>query len=53
MITFAYTGNGSPYEVGSVSAALWLDIKDQVFLRPDSVSIQIDGNSVFTGVKIT
>lgn len=52
-ITFAYTGNGSPYEGGSVSAALWLDIDDQVFLRPDYVSIQIDLNSAFTGVKIT
>lgn len=52
-ITFAYTGNGSPYGVGSVSAAMWLEIKDQVFLRPDYGSIQIDANSAFTGVKIT
>lgn len=52
-ITFAYTGNGSPYESGSASAALRLNINDQVYLRPNSASIQIDANSVFTGVKIT
>lgn len=52
-ITFAYTGNGSPYEGGSVSAALWLDINDQVSLRSNSESIQIDSYSTFTGVKIT
>lgn len=52
LITFAYTGNGSPYEVGSASAALRLNINDQVYLRPDSASIQIDANSAFTGVKI-
>lgn len=52
-ITFAYTGNGSPYDGGSVSAALWLDINDQVSLRSNSESIQIDSYSTFTGVKIT
>lgn len=52
-ITFAFTGNSSPYGGGSVSAALWLDINDQVFLRSHYESIQIDSNSAFTGVKIT
>lgn len=52
-ITFACTGQGSPYDGGSVSAALWLDINDQVSLRSNVGSFHIDFNSVFTGVKIT
>lgn len=52
-IAFAYTGHGSPYESGSTSAALRLNINDQVYLRPDTVSLQIGSSSAFTGVKIT
>lgn len=52
-ITFAYTGNGSPYESGSASAALRLNINDQVYLVPNTASLQIDSSSAFTGVKIT
>ena len=41
-------GNGAP-----VSAAVWLDFVDQVYLRPfDSSSLFVDSNSVFTGVKV-
>lgn len=53
MLTLAFSGTSSPYSGGSVSAALWLDINDQVYLLPDSASVQIDSNSAFTGVKIT
>lgn len=52
-ITFAYTGIGSPYESGSASAALRLNINDQVYLLPDVGSIQIYYPSAFIGVKIT
>lgn len=52
-IAFAYTGHGSPYESGSTSVVLRLNINDQVYLRPDTVSLQIDSSSAFTGVKIT
>lgn len=36
----------------SVSAAMWLDIGDQVYLLPYSSSLQLDSISVFTGIKI-
>lgn len=52
-LTLAFSGNSSPFGGGSVSSALWLDINDQVYLLPDSASLQIDPNSAFTGVKIT
>lgn len=52
-ITLAYIGFSSPFDGGSVSAALRLNINDQVNLRPDSVLIQIHNLSAFTGVKIT
>lgn len=52
-ISFAYIGHGSPVESGSASAALRLNINDQVYLRPDYVSTEISSTSAFTGVKIT
>lgn len=52
-ITLAYTGNSSPFDDGSASAVLRLNINDQVFLRPDSGPTQIHYHSAFTGVKIT
>ena len=52
-LTLAYAGNGDPqYNGASVSAAVWLDVGDQVYLRPHSSTLFIDGNSAFTGVKI-
>lgn len=53
MLTYAYSGIDSHFISGSVSAAVWLDIGDQVSLRPNGVPITLDGNSAFTGVKIS
>ncbi|XP_078321678.1 uncharacterized protein LOC144621765 [Crassostrea virginica] len=51
-LTLAYTG-GTPQNNGaSVSAAVWLDVGDQVYLRPYGSSLYLDGNSAFTGVKV-
>ena len=36
----------------SVSAAVWLDVGDQVFLRPYTSSLSVDPNSAFIGVKV-
>lgn len=52
-IAYAYTGYGSLYESGAASAALRLNINDQVYLRPYTESLLIDPYSAFTGVKIT
>ncbi|XP_022305012.2 adiponectin-like isoform X1 [Crassostrea virginica] len=52
-LTLAYSGNGDPqYNGASVSAAVWLDVGDQVYLRPRSSSLSVDSASVFTGVKV-
>nr|XP_022295512.1 uncharacterized protein LOC111105483 [Crassostrea virginica] len=52
-LTLAFAGNGDPQWNGaSVSAATWLDVGDQVYLRPYSSTLYTDGNSAFTGVKI-
>ena len=52
-LTLAYAGHGDPqYHGASVSAAVWLDVGDQVYLRPHILTLFIDGNSAFTGVKI-
>lgn len=53
VLTYAYSGFNSNFNSGSVSAAVWLDIGDQVSLRPNGVPITLDGNSAFTGVKIS
>ena len=52
-LALAYSGNGDPqYNGASVSAALWLDVGDQVYLRPHAASLYLSNNSVFTGVKV-
>lgn len=52
-ISFAYIGHGSPFESGSASAALRLNMNDQVYLLTDKESTEIGFTSAFTGVKIT
>nr|XP_022303218.1 adiponectin-like [Crassostrea virginica] len=51
-LTLAYTGGNPQYNGASVSAAVWLDVGDQVYLRPYSSSLYVDHNSAFTGVKV-
>ena len=52
-LTFAYAGTGDPQTNGaSVSAAVWLDVGDQVYLHPSSSSMTVNGESVFVGVKV-
>ena len=52
-LTLAYAGDGEPQRNGaSTSAAVWLDVGDQVYLRPYSSSLHVSGNSGFTGVKV-
>ncbi|XP_078320420.1 adiponectin-like isoform X2 [Crassostrea virginica] len=52
-LTLAYSGNGDPqYNGASVSAVVWLDVGDQVYLRPNGLSLFVDGNSAFTGIKV-
>ena len=48
-----YAGQGYPQWNGaSVSAAVWLEVGDQIYLRPHNSPMVIDHNSVFTGVKV-
>ena len=51
-LTLAYGGDDPERNGASVSAAVWLDVGDQVYLRPYSSTLHLDGNSAFTGVKI-
>ena len=52
-LTLAYAGHGDPQWNGaSVSAAVWLDVGDQIYLRPHNSLMVIDQNSVFTGVRV-
>nr|XP_022305015.1 uncharacterized protein LOC111112022 isoform X2 [Crassostrea virginica] len=52
-LTLAWSGMGSPqYNGASTSAVVWLDVGDQVFLRPYGSSLVVTGESVFTGVKV-
>ena len=51
-LTLAFAGHNPQWNGASVSAAVWLDVGDQVYLRPFSSSLRIDYNSAFTGVKI-
>ena len=52
-LTLAWAG-GDPQKNGaSVSAAVWLDVGDQVYLRPHGSTLRIDSNSAFTGVKLS
>ena len=51
-LTEAYAGNIEPQYKGiSASAAVWLDVGDQVYLRP-SKSLYVYGHSAFTGAKV-
>ena len=51
-LTLAYAGHNPQWDGASVSAAVWLDVGDHVYLRPFSSSLYVDRNSAFTGVKI-
>ncbi|XP_078322014.1 uncharacterized protein LOC111110909 isoform X2 [Crassostrea virginica] len=52
-LTLAYPGYDNPqYKGASVSAALWLDVGDQVYICPYGSSLLVNGESVFTGVKV-
>ena len=51
-LTLAYGGDDPERNGASVSAAVWLDVGDQVYLRPYSSTLHLDSNSAFTGVKI-
>ena len=51
-LTLAYSSNEPQYNGASVSAAVWLDVGDQVYLRPHVLSLFVDGNSAFTGIKV-
>ena len=52
-LTLAFSGNEKTGGNGaSVSAAVLLDVGDQVYLRPHRSSLYIGSNSVFTGVKV-
>ncbi|XP_078321743.1 uncharacterized protein LOC144621791 [Crassostrea virginica] len=52
-LTIAYAGNVDPqYNGASVSAAVWLDVGDQVYLRAHTSPMLVDNNSVFTGVRV-
>lgn len=51
-LTLAFSGTNAQSNGASVSAATWLDTGDEVYLRPGSSSLSLDGNSAFTGVKI-
>ena len=50
-LTLAWAGGDPKNNGASVSAAVWLDVGDQVYLRPYDL-LDLDGNSAFTGVKI-
>nr|XP_022309764.1 uncharacterized protein LOC111115354 [Crassostrea virginica] len=51
-LTLAYSGGDPQNNGASVSAVVWLDVGDQVYLRPYSLSLNLDPNSAFTGVKV-
>ena len=52
-LTLAYAGDGHPEKNGaSVSAAVWLDLGDQVYLRISRSPLSLYGGSAFTGVKV-
>ena len=52
-LTLAFSGNENTGGNGaSVSAAVWLDVGDHVYLRPYLPSLYLSSESVFTGVKV-
>lgn len=51
-LTLAYSGGDPQNNGASVSAAMWLDVGDQVYLQPFGSSLHLDSKSAFTGIKI-
>lgn len=51
-LTLAYSGASPQANGASVSAVTWWDIGDDVYLRPHNSSLDVDFNSVLTGIKI-
>ena len=51
-LTLAYAGGHPENNGASVSAAVWLDLGDQVYLRPSYSPLSISEDSAFTGVKV-
>ena len=51
-LTLAWAGGDPQWNGASVSAATWLEVGDQVYLRPHGSSLYLGGNSAFTGVKV-
>ena len=51
-LTLAYAGDDPQLNGAPVSAAVWLDVGDQVYLRSHRSSINVDDASVFTGAKL-
>ena len=51
-LTLAYSGYDPQYNGASTSAAVLLDVGDQVLLRPYDSSLLVFRESVFTGVKV-
>ena len=52
-LTLAWAGQTPKHNAASVSAVVWLDLGDKVYLRINhSSALHVDGNSVFTGVKV-
>lgn len=51
-LTMVYTGPDPQANGASVSAAVWLDIGDEVYLLSYHLSMSVDGDSAFTGIKV-
>ena len=51
-LTRANSGLEPQYNGVSTSAAVWLDVGDQVYLLTHDSPLYVNGNSVFTGVKV-
>nr|XP_022310183.1 uncharacterized protein LOC111115653 [Crassostrea virginica] len=51
-LTLAWSGGDPQRNGASVSAAVWLEVGDQVYLLPHSSSLSVDSGSAFTGVKV-
>ena len=51
-LTLAYSGGDPQWNGASVSAVVWLNVGDQVYLLPFGSSLALIDNSVFTGVKV-
>ena len=51
-LTLAFSGGDPQRNGASASVAVWLDVGDQVYLRPYGSSLVLVNNSVFTGIKV-